>query len=135
MYLIRITTNILVAFTCVILLFSTILSAQEAIHGLLIEGLDCSGKSTVAKLVGDQLRKKRYNIQVGHGEITSSNLSVFLAQDAYNTLPTTIPIKFPDADFMEKFIKLKLAGLIIDKMLSAQTLKNFKNQNVFFNTR
>ena len=124
------TKTILIIMWCVILEFPVTVYSQ-VIDGLLIEGLDYSGKTTIAKLVKNKLEERNYNVKTGHGQLAGSDLSRFLAFEAYDTLPAEIPTKFPDANFMEKYIKLKLSGLVVDKMLGNQKLEDYKKQGVF----
>ena len=53
---------------CVILEFPVTVYSQ-VIDGLLIEGLDYSGKTTIAKLVKNKLEERNYNVKTGHGQL------------------------------------------------------------------
>lgn len=115
----------------IMLKFPLTVYATQVIDGLLIEGLDYSGKTTIANIVKDALEKKNYNIRTGHGQLASSNLSVFLASEGYSSLPSEIPKKFPDVSFMKKKLQLHLASLIVDKMLGNQMLEEYKKKGIF----
>lgn len=114
-----------------IMLNFSVVYGSQVINGVLIEGLDYSGKTTIAKILKKKLEEKSYNIRTGHGMLGNSELSVFLASLGYDSLPTEVSKTFPDAKIIENKVKLHFAGLIVDKILSNQKLQEYIKQEIF----
>lgn len=115
-----------------ILFFLPIISnAQERINGILLEGIDYSGKTTVAKLLSQKLQERKFNVKIGHGELAASELNKFLMQEGLKLLDNHIPAAFPDSRFMEPLVKMHIASLMIDSTKTKETIKHLNRQQTF----
>ena len=93
------------------------------VPGVMIEGYNYSGKSTLAKVVADDLRARGLTVHESHGtfthgSITDSLFAQALVDFADISHEEAQARPFPDPDLFRQFDALKAAQLMIDAELT-----------------
>jgi len=99
------------------------------IYGMVIEGQDCSGKSTICDLLKDRLLNMNIDIITGHGTLTQNNFVKFLSGCAYNALPdfnNCNKHKEQHSTLFNKFNKYSMSELILDLLIFEREEKENK---------
>jgi thymidylate kinase len=98
------------------------MSAQgKRIHGILLEGINYSGKSTVARLLGERLAARGVPLLQRHCYLVESPISAELQQQAFGSVTGWQDRAFPDAELLRSFNVRKSAQMLYDSALAAET--------------
>ena len=95
------------------------LEAAE-INGLVLEGGEYSGKTSVAKELEKMLTAKGIKVKRGHAILQRPTVIMLLNKEAFRSLPKHIPLAFRDKTFFKRFNALRTAQLMVDLTLSQE---------------
>ena len=101
------------------------------INGLLLEGGEYSGKTSVANALEKMLTQKGLKITRGHAVLTRSPVIMMLNKEAFRSLPRHIPLAFPDKNFFKRFNGLRTAQLMLDMVAAQEQLSKFTGPDTF----
>ena len=93
---------------------------EAPVHGILLEGLNYSGKSGLATALVEQLRGHGETVASRHCYIVADPLNDRLQHLAFDSLGDWAARPFPDPDLMRTFNVLKSAQMMIDSELVAR---------------
>jgi thymidylate kinase len=101
------------------------------INGVLLEGGEYSGKTSVANALEKMLTQKGLKITRGHAVLTRSPVIMMLNKEAFRSLPKHIPLAFPDNNFFKRFNGLRTAQLMLDMVATQEQLPRFVGTETF----
>lgn len=90
------------------------------INGVLVEGLNYSGKTTLARMVARELTSRGLKVQSGHCYLCSEPIVESLQDLSFNGLEDKEANGFPDAEMMRPFNAFRSAQIIVDSQFAAQ---------------
>lgn len=106
------------------LLIAFILACQclEAaeINGLVLEGGEYSGKTSLANELEKMLTAKGIKVKRGHAILQRPPVIMLLNKEAFRSLPKHIPLAFRDKAFFKRFNVLRTAQLMVDVTLAQE---------------
>jgi thymidylate kinase len=88
------------------------------INGILLEGGEYSGKTSVATELEKILSKKGMKVKRGHAVLHRFPVIMMLNKEAFRSLPKHIPLSFPDKNFFKRFNGFRTAQLMVDLTLA-----------------
>ncbi|MBT2896390.1 AAA family ATPase [Streptomyces sp. McG3] len=94
---------------------------HSIVHGVLLEGINYSGKSTVARLLGEKLAMRGHVPRQRHCYAVESSISQELQRQAFESVQNWEDRAFPDADLMRAFNIRKSAQILVDSGLIAES--------------
>ena len=103
-------------FICLIISGFSLLFADPPLYGLVIEGQDCTGKTTVINLLAEILEEEDIFFKKGHGQLTDSPLVTLLCKQAFGSLPDFSKKREDIFLSLEGFNKFRLAQLSLDAL-------------------
>ncbi|BCY09816.1 hypothetical protein [Actinoplanes sp. L3-i22] len=93
--------------------------ARPVLPGILLEGHECSGKTTVARLVAADLAAAGRRVAAAHATVTSSGLLDAMLHEAVATFADSAGRPFRDPRLWRRFNSVRSAQLMIDAELVA----------------
>jgi thymidylate kinase len=93
---------------------------RPVLPGILFEGHECSGKTTVARLVAADLRAAGWNVAQAHATVTTSPLLDAMLGEAVATFEDSADRPFRDPRLWRRFNSVRSAQLMIDAEMVAQ---------------
>lgn len=108
---------------------------ERVLPGILIEGLNYSGKTTVANLVIEMLEKEATSVDAGRCYVSGAPEVSGLQERAFASLVGPLPDRFPDADFMRTFNALRSAQMIADAELASPVPPTLRVQDRYWFTQ
>ncbi|GAA4597873.1 thymidylate kinase [Actinoplanes octamycinicus] len=88
--------------------------------GILFEGHECSGKTTVARLVAADLEAAGWKVARSHATVSSSGLLDAMLREAVATFDDSAGRPFRDPRLWRRFNSVRSAQLMVDAELVAQ---------------
>jgi thymidylate kinase len=89
------------------------------ISGILLDGHECSGKTSIARLIADGLRARCRAVTLSHGTLTRGGLVDAMLREAVATFDGAQDRPFHDLRLWRRFNGIRSAQLVVDAELAA----------------
>jgi thymidylate kinase len=93
---------------------------RPVLPGILFEGHECSGKTTVARLVAADLKAAGWNVAQAHATVSASGLLDAMLHEAVAIFEDSAGRPFRDPRLWRRFNSVRSAQLMIDAEMVAQ---------------
>ncbi|SDG83684.1 hypothetical protein SAMN05216553_11217 [Lentzea fradiae] len=90
------------------------------VQGILLDGHECSGKTTIARLITDGLRARGRGVTLSHGTLTKGGLVDAMLREAVATFDGAQDRPFRDPRLWRRFNGIRSAQLVVDAELAAE---------------
>ena len=90
------------------------------VHGILLDGHECSGKTTLADLLTTELQARGHAVTRSHGTLTKGGLVDAMLGEAVATFDDAADRPFRDLELWRRFNSVRSAQLVVDAELAAR---------------
>lgn len=90
------------------------------ISGILLDGHECGGKTSLARLIAAELRARGHEVTQSHGTLTKGGLVDAMLSEAVAVFDGAADRPFRDLGLWRRFNSVRSAQLIVDAELAAQ---------------